>query len=113
MDGLKNLGRVDFPQGEFWRGNWFRHQFEEDGEYLACKQTASAAHIYGKPTASASDRLHTQTGNFSQADRRHSRLLQSLIRFPVDLFQLKDFRRPMRQLRKTRRISVPTKVKCI
>ena len=53
MDGLKNLGRVDFPQGEFWRGYWFRHQFEEDGEYLACKQTASAAHIYAKPTASA------------------------------------------------------------
>ena len=51
MDGLKNLGRVDFPQGEFWRGKWFKHT--PDGENMVGKQTASAAHIYGRRTASA------------------------------------------------------------
>lgn len=48
MDGLKNLGRVDFPQGEFWR-----HLFFENNQNKVGKQTASAAHIYGKRTASA------------------------------------------------------------
>ena len=51
MDGLKNLGRVDFPQGEFWRGKWFKHK--DNGENVVCKQTATASHIYGKRTASA------------------------------------------------------------
>jgi len=49
MNGLKNLGRVDFPQGEFWR---YTH-FIQDGQNMVGKQTASAAHIYGKRTASA------------------------------------------------------------
>jgi hypothetical protein len=51
MDGLKNLGRVDFPQGEFWRRDWFKHK--ENGENVVGKQTATASHIYGKRTASA------------------------------------------------------------
>ena len=51
MDGLKNLGRVDFPQGEFWRGELFKHK--ENGENMVCKQTATASHIYGIQTASA------------------------------------------------------------
>ena len=50
MDGLKNLGRVDFPQGEFWREE-FKHK--DNGENMMCKQTATASHIYGKRTASA------------------------------------------------------------
>ena len=49
MDGLKNLGRVDFPQGEFWRFGWFT----KNDQNMVCKQTSSAAHIYGKRTASA------------------------------------------------------------
>ena len=48
MDGLKNLGRVDFPQGEFWRG-----LFIQNNQNMVGKQTATAAHIYGKRTASA------------------------------------------------------------
>jgi hypothetical protein len=48
MDGLKNLGRCDMPQGEFWNG-----LFVIEGQNKVCKQTASAAHIYGKRTASA------------------------------------------------------------
>jgi len=48
-DALKNLGRCDFPAGEFWvnysptggynADNWLR---------LNLKQTASAAHVYGR-----------------------------------------------------------------
>ncbi len=42
MDGLKNLGRCDRPMGEFW-----------NGALSVAKQTATAAHIYGRRTASA------------------------------------------------------------
>ena len=48
MDALKNLGRVDMPMGEFWRG-----LFLIDDQNQVAKQTASAAHIYGRKTASA------------------------------------------------------------
>ncbi len=48
MDGLKNLGRTHYPQGEFWR-LWFL----DGGQNMVGKQTASAAHIYGIRTASA------------------------------------------------------------
>jgi len=65
MDGLKNLGRSDFPMGEFWLG--LRHDEEggldpklsygvsrlEDGQNKVTKMVASAAHIYGRETASA------------------------------------------------------------
>jgi hypothetical protein len=65
MDGLKNLGRSDVPMGEFWLG--LKHDEEgglddslsygvsrlEDGQNKVTKMTASAAHIYGKKTASA------------------------------------------------------------
>ena len=44
MDGLKNLGRADFPQGEFWQC----HTFVENNQNKVTKQTAAAAHIYGK-----------------------------------------------------------------
>lgn len=43
-DALKNLGRVDYPQGEFWRFD----VFVQGDQNMVCKQTASAAHIYGK-----------------------------------------------------------------
>ncbi|HEY0945505.1 MAG TPA: glycosyl hydrolase [Opitutaceae bacterium] len=65
MDGLKNLGRSDLPMGEFWLG--VRHDEEggldpklsygvsrlEDGQNKVTKMVASAAHIYGRRTASA------------------------------------------------------------
>jgi hypothetical protein len=49
MDGLKNLGRCDMPQGEFWQDD----TFVVDGQNKVTKQTAAAAHIYGRKTASA------------------------------------------------------------
>lgn len=48
MDGLKNLGRCDNPMGEFWVDGVVK-----DGQNLVGKQTAAAAHIYGRKTASA------------------------------------------------------------
>jgi len=48
MDALKNLGRCDMPMGEFWRD-----LFLIDNQNQVGKQTASAAHIYGRQTASA------------------------------------------------------------
>ena len=59
MDGLKNLGRVDFPQGEFWR-----NEFLQGDQNMFGKQTASAAHIYGKRTASA-EALTSGVGHWS------------------------------------------------
>jgi hypothetical protein len=65
MDALKNLGRSDMPQGEFWLGG--KHDEEggldeklgygmvrlEKGQNKVTKMAASAAHIYGKKTVSA------------------------------------------------------------
>jgi hypothetical protein len=68
IDGLKNLGRSDFPMGEFWLG--VNHDKEgglsedlsfgatrivggADGQNLTTKMVATASHIYGKETASA------------------------------------------------------------
>ncbi len=49
MDALRNLGRCDIPTGEFWVNNY---RFA-DGHSLNLKQTASAAHVYGKRQAMA------------------------------------------------------------
>jgi hypothetical protein len=49
MDALKNLGRCDRPMGEFWQDGGLT----QDGQNLVGKQTAAAAHIYGRRTASA------------------------------------------------------------
>lgn len=65
LDGLKNLGRSDMPMGEFWLG--LRHDEPggldpklgygatrlEGGQNKVTKMAASAAHIYGRTTASA------------------------------------------------------------
>lgn len=49
MDALKNLGRCDIPMGEFWNdGSW-----GGNGPIINGKQTASAAHLYGKRLAAA------------------------------------------------------------
>jgi len=65
LDGLKNLGRSDFPMGEFWLGPKHEDQstLTDDQPYgvsrldkeqnKVTKMAASAAHIYGKQTASA------------------------------------------------------------
>jgi hypothetical protein len=65
IDGLKNLGRSDFPMGEFWLAP--NHDDEanltddkpygtsrlDKGQNKVTKMAASAAHIYGKQTVSA------------------------------------------------------------
>lgn len=45
MDALKNLGRADIPMGEFWQSS---HWHEGANQNTNGKQTATAAHIYGK-----------------------------------------------------------------
>jgi hypothetical protein len=45
MDALKNLGRCDIPMGEFWHS---QHWHEGTNQNTNGKQTATAAHIYGK-----------------------------------------------------------------
>ena len=49
LDCLKNLGRCAIPMGEFWQdGTWVEGNQNKNG-----KQTASAAHLYGKRIAAA------------------------------------------------------------
>ena len=49
MDCLKNLGRCAIPMGEFWQdGTWVEANQNKNG-----KQTASAAHLYGKQIVAA------------------------------------------------------------
>ncbi|PTY05288.1 glycosyl transferase family 2 [Opitutaceae bacterium EW11] len=50
MDALENLGRSDQPMGEFWQDNY---RFVQDGQNQVCKSVASAAHLYGRKTATA------------------------------------------------------------
>jgi len=69
-DALKNLGRCDFPAGEFWVNYNAPDHFNPDpGLKLNLKQTASAAHVYGLPQAEAEsftqqegDRTHWSFG---------------------------------------------------
>jgi hypothetical protein len=50
MDALKNLGTCDVPMGEFWQSPAWR---EKNDQNTNGKQTACAAHLYGKRIASA------------------------------------------------------------
>ena len=50
MDALKNLGRCDVPMGEFWQSPTWR---EKEDQNTNGKQTACAAHLYGKRVAAA------------------------------------------------------------
>ncbi|WP_207514047.1 glycosyl hydrolase [Longitalea luteola] len=87
MDALKNLGRSDMPQGEFWLGG--KHDEEggldeklgygmvrlEGGQNKVTKMVSSAAHIYGKKTASAESftsfrHWYDYPGNMKQAADR-------------------------------------------
>ncbi len=56
IDALKNLGKLDRPMGEFWNGKAFIDQ--NDQNYVT-KQTASAAHIYGKRIATTESFTNT------------------------------------------------------
>jgi hypothetical protein len=65
MDGLKNLGRSDYPMGEFWMGIDYENESSltddkpygtsrlDKGQNKVTKMAASASHIYGKKTTSA------------------------------------------------------------
>ena len=46
-DGLKNKGQVDIPMGEFWTP--LPGQNDTPDHDTDVRETASAAHIYGKP----------------------------------------------------------------
>ncbi|MCW3058512.1 MAG: hypothetical protein JWQ02_333 [Capsulimonas sp.] len=71
-DALKNLGRCDFPAGEFWVNGHYNASggYNSDrGLRLNLKQTASAAHVYGLRQAQAEsftqqepDRTHWSLG---------------------------------------------------
>ena len=69
-DALKNLGRCDFGAGEFWVNYNAPDNYNKDkGLRLNLKQTASAAHVYGRPQAQAEaftqmegDRTHWSFG---------------------------------------------------
>ena len=72
QDALKNLGRCDIPAGEFWVNGHYKSPtgYNSDRHLrLNLKQTASAAHIYGKKEAMAEsftqqeqDRTHWSLG---------------------------------------------------
>jgi hypothetical protein len=72
QDALKNLGRCDIPAGEFWVNGHYNSPGgynADSGLRLNLKQTASAAHIYGKREAQAEsftqqeqDRTHWSLG---------------------------------------------------
>lgn len=72
QDVLKNLGRCDLPAGEFWVNGHYKspNGYNSDKHLrLNLKQTASAAHIYGKQQAMAEsftqqekDRTHWSLG---------------------------------------------------
>ena len=51
MDTLANLGKNDIPHGEFWQSGWYKGKYGKQN--LTGKQTASAAHIYGRKWAAA------------------------------------------------------------
>ena len=56
IDALKNLGRVDRPMGEFWNGLAF---IDHNDQNYVCKQTATAANVYGKRIATAESFTNT------------------------------------------------------
>jgi len=69
-DALKSLGRCDFPAGEFWVNYNAPDQYNPDPRLkLNLKQTAAAAHVYGRRQAQAEsftqmegDRTHWSFG---------------------------------------------------
>ena len=60
MDGLKNLGRTEFPQGEFWEDG----RFMKNNQNTVAKMAASAAHIYGKRFVAAEALTDAREGKY-------------------------------------------------
>ena len=60
MDGLKNLGRTEFPQGEFWEDG----RFMKNNQNTVAKMVASAAHIYGKRFVAAEALTDAREGKY-------------------------------------------------
>ena len=90
QDALKNLGRCDIPAGEFW----VHYKLPEDGmnsrksARLNLKQTASAAHIYGRGEAQAEaftqmeqDRTHWSLGPYDLKPYANDAFCEGINRF--------------------------------
>lgn len=90
QDALKNLGRCDIPAGEFW----VHYKLPEDGmnsrksARLNLKQTASAAHIYGRREAQAEaftqmeqDRTHWSLGPYDLKPYANDAFCEGINRF--------------------------------
>lgn len=92
IDALKNLGRTDRPMGEFWKGAFV----DANEQNYVCKQTASAAHIYGKTYANAesfTDVSHWTEYPFQMkaiADRAFCEGINRITFHTVTLQRLKD-----------------------
>ena len=65
FDALQNLGRCDLPEGEFWQDA----TFVDHGQNQVIKQTASAAHLYGRKVVSAES--FTSFLHWREAPRDH------------------------------------------
>jgi len=64
LDALKNLGRCDFPAGEFWVNYYAPDQFDpSEGLKHNLKQTSSAAHVYGRIQVQAESFTQQQGGS--------------------------------------------------
>src|SRR5690606_25677189 len=84
----KNLGRSDYPMGEFWLGRVYGQPNDEDadlgygqtrlegGQNKVTKMAASAAHIYGKNLVS--------TESFTCTGRTHWGNYPHLLRYAAD-----------------------------
>jgi hypothetical protein len=51
IDGLRTVGNMDIPMGEFWFGTDIMSQFNPWGNVI--RTVATAAHVYGRPVAQA------------------------------------------------------------
>jgi hypothetical protein len=51
IDGLRTVGNMDLPMGEFWFGTDIMSQFNHWGNVI--RTVATAAHVYGRPVVQA------------------------------------------------------------
>lgn len=93
IDALKNLGRTDRPMGEFWSDLTFVSRHDQN---YVCKQTATAAHVYGKKIACAesfTDNSHwTESPEYLKpvADRAFCEGINKISFHTLTLQRLKD-----------------------
>ena len=76
-DNIQAKGRTDIPMGEFWMS-------QPDGT-IDCKETASAAHVYGLPIAAAEAFTGSRPDVYPamMAPFAHAALAQGINRFVV------------------------------